>query len=126
MKTMIIKCESCSAKLEVPNSLEYGQTVRCPYCHYRFIYVSSESNWASDKVNKVLKRIGATREEFDAVVKRIRLERLAMNSLENVNSGWFWKRFIPILVGIFIASLVTNFDGCRIGVNAGDYKISSY
>ena len=129
--TMIIKCERCNAALKVPASLAEGQPVRCPYCQYRFIYVSHEINWKADEVNKVLKRIGATREEFDAVVKRIRLENLARSSLGGVcdgwlGSGWFWKRFIPILIGIFIASIVTNFGGCRIGVSTGDYRISSY
>lgn len=37
---MIIKCESCNAELEVPDSLADGQPVRCPYCHCRFIYAS--------------------------------------------------------------------------------------
>ena len=37
---MIIKCESCNAELEVPDSLADGQPVRCPYCHCRFIYAA--------------------------------------------------------------------------------------
>lgn len=119
---MIIRCERCNAALEAPDSLAAGQSVRCPHCHYRFIYASRES----DKVNKVLKRIGATREEFDAVVKRIRLEKLARNSLGDVCDGWFWKRFIPILVGIFIFGTMTDIGGCSIRVRTGDYRISSY
>lgn len=46
---MIIKCKSCHADIEVPDTLLNGQAVRCPYCQTKFIYETSADDETRDK-----------------------------------------------------------------------------